>query len=128
MGSLLQVLKATLDEASYAKKKAKLESKAALYPRATFIAICTLRQVCAFLPSTVPEDLLQLCDSVRKCSATMSRQQLLLIPAGLGLHCALAAVHACTYLRSAFSSVDHCTWCFDCLLHCDPLKHCWRTG
>lgn len=44
---LLQVLKASLDEPAYAKKKAKLESKAALYPRATFIAICSLRQVSA---------------------------------------------------------------------------------
>lgn len=47
--SLCQVLKATLDESAYAKKKAKLESKAALYPRATFIAICSLRQVPALV-------------------------------------------------------------------------------
>lgn len=46
--SPLQVLRATLDDSAYAKKKAKLESKAALYPRATFIAICSLRQVPAF--------------------------------------------------------------------------------
>ncbi|KAL3142641.1 hypothetical protein ABBQ38_002950 [Trebouxia sp. C0009 RCD-2024] len=39
-----RVLRATLDDSAYAKKKAKLESKAALYPRATFIAICSLRQ------------------------------------------------------------------------------------
>ena len=42
---LSQVMKSTFDESQYAKKKAKLESKAALYPRATFIAICSLRQV-----------------------------------------------------------------------------------
>ncbi len=35
----------TLSEADYTKKKKKMESKAALYIRATFIAICSKRQV-----------------------------------------------------------------------------------
>lgn len=38
-------MQSTLSEAEYAKKKAKMESKAALYVRATFIAICSKRQV-----------------------------------------------------------------------------------
>lgn len=39
-----QVMQSAFSEAEYAKKKAKLESKAALYIRATFIAICSKRQ------------------------------------------------------------------------------------
>lgn len=39
-----QVMLNTLSEADYTKKKKKMESKAALYIRATFIAICSKRQ------------------------------------------------------------------------------------
>ena len=42
---LFQVLQRICDESMYAKKKAKMQSKAATYIRATFIAICSKRQV-----------------------------------------------------------------------------------
>lgn len=43
--ALCKVMLNTLSEADYTKKKKKMESKAALYIRATFIAICSKRQV-----------------------------------------------------------------------------------
>ena len=42
---MCKVMLNTLSEADYTKKKKKIESKAALYIRATFIAICSKRQV-----------------------------------------------------------------------------------
>ena len=78
---LVSQVRATLDEASHAKKKVNGDPKAVFWPRATFIAICSLRQVSIHTQWQYAHTLQQLCSSVT--------EQLLLCANSFLLLCAI---------------------------------------
>lgn len=92
-----QVYKATLDEASYAKKKVNGDPKAVFWPHATFIAICSLRQVSTQINLQYAHALHRLCSSASHQVLLCADSALLLcVGAAQLLHCfAFTSLHYC---------------------------------